>query len=308
MALIPPPRKTYQDLVLHGETAVPGARDCWQRWEILRPYLPSCGCVLDVGSNMGWFGWQITRPAPQCLVASVEPDESSAVLQRAMLRSHQSERICLLTARADARLARCFVEARQRFDAVLCLSVLHWLPEHREFLSLLGAISRRFLIEQPDPRESGAGFERIRGEIGPIGAYLEELFPLRPRQRLAQLASHRECPYPREIWLVDEPPGEPARPARGLEVSALLALAPSWPPRDWWLQQARRLDSSEQPTGDLVLTVEGLRGGPVSRRLRRRLARLPQERLLTSTDWCYRRLRRLGGKILRGLRLKRRLV
>lgn len=297
-----PPPTTYQDLVLAGQTVVRGARDCQRRWEILRPYLPTQGCVLDIGSNLGWFGWKLTQAAPDCLVASVEPDENSAALQRQMLQSHQSERICLLTARANARMAQTFVATGQRFEAVLCLSVLHWLPDHRQLLSRLGTISRRILVEQPDPRESGAGFEQLRRQIGAIGPYLEAVFPGRPLQRLAQLPSHRECPYPREIWLVEESSGARSEPAAGLELEALLALGPSWPPRAWWLQQAAQ--AGPRPDGPLRLTVRGLEGGPLTAGLRRRLARLPQDRLLTPADWSWRRLRGLGGKLLRGLRLR----
>ena len=308
--------RVYQDMVLAGRTAVRGRRDCLGRWEVLAPHLPRCGTIFDVGSNLGWFGLKICEAFPDCVVASLEPDERSATLQREVLRSHRSPRICLLTNRADRRLARRFVEAGQELDAVLCLSVLHWLPDHREFLSALGKISRRLLIEQPDPRESGAGFARIREEIGPIGPYLKALFPARPAQCLAQLPSHRECPFPREIWLVGELPGPPKPPSPGLEVSALLAMSPSWPPRSWW--QGRLAESLDgvSPRGREPCRVlftpqglqvqEGVAGQPTLGQLRRRVARLPENRLLSPGQWLYRRARRLAGIALRPLRLLRR--
>jgi len=244
-------------------------------------------------------------------VASVEPDQRSATLQREVLRSHRSARICLLTSRADRRLARRFVEAGQEFDAVLCLSVLHWLPDHREFLLALGKISRRLLIEQPDPRESGAGFARIREEIGPIGPYLESLFPARRLQRLAQLPSHRQSPFSREIWLVGDLPGPPKPPSAGLEVSALLALSPSWPPRSWWQRRlADCLDGASSRGREprrLLFTPQGLlvqggaAGQPTLGQLRRRVAGLPENRLLSPGQWLYRRARRLARTALRPL-------
>jgi SAM-dependent methyltransferase len=311
-----PGLRVYQDLVLGGRTAVRGRRDCLGRWEVLLPHLSGCGTVLDVGSNLGWFGLKICEAFPDCVVASVEPDQRSATLQREVLQSHRSERICLLTSRADRRLAGRFVEAGQEFDAVLCLSVLHWLPDHQEFLSALGKIARRLLIEQPDPRESGAGFARIRQQIGPIGPYLKALFPTRPTRCLAQLPSHRQCPFPREIWLVGELPGPPRAASLGLDVSALLALSPSWPPRSWW--QNRLTDSLDglsrrgrEPcrvffTPQGLLVQEGIAGQPTLGQLRRRLARLPENRLLSPGEWLYRRARRLAGITLRRLGLRRR--
>jgi SAM-dependent methyltransferase len=304
----------YQDVVLGGRTAVRGRRDCLGRWEVLVPHLPHCGTVLDVGSNLGWFGLKICEAFPDCVVASVEPDERSATLQREVLGSHRSARICLLTDRADRRLARRFIEAGQELDAVLCLSVLHWLPDHREFLSALGEIARRLLIEQPDPRESGAGFAHIREEIGPIGRYLESLFPGRPLQRLAQVPSHRQCPFPREVWLVGELPGPPKPPSLGLEVSALLALSPSWPPRSWWRGQLANCLEGASPRGReprrVLFTPQGLlaqggvAGQPTLRQLRRRVARLPENRLFSPGQWLYRRARRLAAATLRPLRVR----
>ena len=295
-------------MVLAGQTVATGARDCQSRWEILSPWIPQRGVVLDIGSNLGWFGLKICETFPECVVASLEPDERSAPWQRQVLASHHSDRICLLTQRANARLAARFARAGQRFDAVLCLSVLHWLPEHRRLLQTLGSITRRLLVEHPDPRESGAGFERVRQEIGPIGPYLKSLFPERPVTCLAQLPSHRACEFPREIWLVDEPPGVPPVAAPGLQVSALLKLSPAWPPRSWWQAQYAKLRSGERRPVDLLFSHQGLRvstetaGKASALAWRFRFALLPEHRWLTPHQWLYRRARRWGGRLLRRLR------
>lgn len=298
--------EVYQDMVVAGQTVVAGARDCQSRWEILSPWMPRQGSVLDIGSNLGWFGLKICGSFPDCVVASVEPDDRTGPLQRQVLASHQSDRICLLTERASARLAARFARAGQRFDAVLCLSVLHWLPQHRPLLETLGPITRRFLVEHPDPRESGAGFEAVRREIGAIGPYLKSLFPDRPITRLAQLPSHRDREFPREIWLVDERPGMDQAVSPGLEVSALMRLSPAWPPRSWWQSQHASLESPRRQV-NFVFSPRGLQiseetaGKKGSLAWRFRFARLPEHRCLTLNQWLYRRARRWTGRVVRRL-------
>jgi hypothetical protein len=296
----------YQDVVLDGQKVLSGARDCPQRWEAIEPQLPAAGSILDVGSNFGWFGLKICQSRPECVVASVEADSRSAWVQRRVLQSHRAERICLLTDRAGVRLAERFCRAGQRFDAVLCLSVLHWIADHRQFLSRLATIAGRLLIEQPDPREEGAGVERIRGEIGATGDYLSSLFADRTVTCLARWPSHRDLRYTRELWLVGQPPGWPSVASPGLDVAAMLDLGLSWPPRSWWRQrlpQALPADSR----GRLLLTPRGLGlderpAGDQLARLPGKLHRVPENRLYTPARWLFHRLRRLAGRILRGRR------
>jgi hypothetical protein len=295
---------TYQDLVLGGRTVARGTRDCPARWAVIEPHLPQAGTILDVGSNFGWFGLQICASRPQCVVASVEADLRSAAVQHEVLRSNAAERICLLTDPAGAAMARRFAAAGQRLDAVLCLSILHWIADHRPLLATLAKIAGRFLIEQPDPREQGAGVERIRQEIGPLGPYLAGLFPDRPVSCLARLPSHRDSPWMRELWLVGEPVGWPAPPASGLDAATLVQFSPGWPPRSWWRRELSRC-AAQRVAGRVLLGPGGLSivPGPVCpdglRGLRRRLRCIPEHGAFTPTRLFYRRLRRLAGGLLR---------
>ncbi len=211
----------YQDVVLGGQMALAGARDCQGRWRAIEPHLPPLGAVLDVGSNFGWFGLQLASHAPRAVVASVEADERSAAVQRRVLASHDQRRVVLLTHPAGTRMAQRFAASPTRFDAVLCLAVLHWMRDHRQFLTSLAPVAGRIFIEQPDPRESGAGIERLRREIGSVGRYLREIFPGRAVRQLAELPNDRESPYPRELWMVEEPAGWRPQPEAGLDVAAL---------------------------------------------------------------------------------------
>jgi len=301
----------YQDVVLGGQTVVPGRRDCEGRWAAIDPHLPREGTVLDIGSNFGWFGLRVCETRPQCVVASVEADERSARVQREVLHGNQSQRICLLTARAGFSLASRFAASGQRFDAVLCLSVLHWIADHRRFLDKIGGIAGRIFVEQPDPREDGAGLDSVRNEIGQIGDYLKSIFPYRPVECLGQVPSHRESEFPRELWMVG-PADTWEGPWAGLQVSALLGLSPGWPPRSWWQSQLAdrltNLDETAHPAG-LLLTPEGLK--PYGRRLepvlddvRRRVQSLPESDAFTTGRRFYLRTRRTVGNALRWARLR----
>ena len=300
----------YQDVVIDGQTLFRGTRDCAARWETLDPHLPRRGVVLDVGSNFGWFGLQICRSRPDCVVASAEADLRSAAVQYEVLRHNRSDRVCLLTQPAGLAMARRFAAAGQRLDAVLCLSILHWIHDHREFLTTLGPITGRFLIEQPDPREDGAGVDRIRREIGAIGDYLRALFPQRPVQCLGRLPSHRASPWLREIWLVAEPPDWSQTVAAELNADALLDLSPGWPPRHWWQAELARAVGAEAANRrqalQMLLTPQGLRverapdgRGLSLRELHRRLRAVPRHTaFLPGVRFC-RHIRRIAGGLLR---------
>ena len=290
----------YQDVVLDGQTVLAGARDCPQRWEAIEAHLPAAGSILDVGSNFGWFGLQICQSRPECVVASVEADPRSAWVQRQVLQSHRAERICLLTDRAGSRLADRFCRAGQRFDAVLCLSVLHWIPDHRQFLARLAPIAGRLLIEQPDPREEGAGVERIRGEIGDTKDYLCSLFADRKVTCVARWPSHRDPRYMRDLWLVREPPGWPAASSPGLDVAAMLDLGLSWPPQSWWRQRLPQ-GVPAGSRGRLLLTPSGLAlDDRAAGSETYHLSRVPENHLFTPGRWFLQRLRHLAGRILHG--------
>ncbi|HEX3654413.1 MAG TPA: class I SAM-dependent methyltransferase [Pirellulales bacterium] len=298
----------YQDVRWAGQTLARGRRDCNRRWELIRPLLPERGALLDVGSNFGWFGLAACETFADYVVASVEADEQSASVQRQVLQSHALRRIALLTHPAGSRLADVFARSGQRFDAVLCLSVLHWMRDHREFLTRLAPIAGRMFIEHPDPRELGAGIDRIRRQIGPIGRYLRELFPSRHAILLGRIPSDRQAGASRELWMLEAAADFRPNPTPALDVGALLELAPSWPARSWWRQELLTLQGADRHAQAIYqFTPQGLRSAAVAsggkglthRRLLRLAGRLPEDRLWPFTHWLYRRTRRLAGKLLR---------
>ena len=188
-----------------GRTERRGERDCEERWNALAPHLPATGALLDVGANFAWFCLRWCSEQPDRTAVAWEADLRSAAVARLVLESNAAERVCLITARADANNLQSFVASDSRFSAALCLSVLHWITDHRAFLRTLGTVAPRILIEHCDPREEGAGIEQVRREIGFIGDYLRALFPKRTVRRLAEWKSHLTDEFPRELWMVEEP-------------------------------------------------------------------------------------------------------
>ena len=259
----------YQDVVLDGATVRRGVRDCESRWQAIRPHLPASGTLLDIGANFGWFCLRWCAEGENRVAAAVEADLRSAAVQRFALSTHAHRRIALVTAKAGVATVDRFAAAGQRFDAVLCLSVLHWIPDHRPMLATLGRIADRIFVEHCDPREAGAGVETIRRDIGEIGPYLAGLFPEHRVERLARWTAHRSDELPRELWLVARrdaasnaasSAGAPttAVPARaaGLDADALLDLEVAWPPRSWWLERLKKL--GDGPSGTMRFTPQGL--------------------------------------------------
>ena len=295
---------TYQDVVIDGAVVRAGRRSCVDRWRLIEPWLPKQGALLDVGSNFGWFALAACRERAQVVVASVEADERSAAVQRAVLAEHEDRRVCLVTRRAGPRMARRFAAGGQQFAAVFGLSVLHWIPRHREFLQILDPITGRFFVELPEPSEPGAGDSRLREEMGDIGDYLAAAFPGRQTTRLGETTSHRDPSFSRPLWLVHEREGW-TPPSPSLAVAALCQLAPAWPPRSWWRKEWERapgdgrLASQFTPRG-VVWTPNDY--GRSKDAWRRRLASIPESSLFSRSErwkraarngvaWAWNRLR-----------------
>ena len=70
----------YQDM-LYKDNLVRGTRECEARWELMKPYLPSSGMVLDVGSNLGYFPVRLILSSETLAVVSIESSSKNAKKQ-----------------------------------------------------------------------------------------------------------------------------------------------------------------------------------------------------------------------------------
>ncbi len=289
----------YQDVRAAGRVVRAGQRDCWQRWRLIEPHLPQAGAILDVGANFGWFAVQIAAARPRSLVLSAEADERSARVQRRMLESYaaaglsEAERVILLTRRLKPRWLGHLVGNGPRLAAALCLSVLHWMPEHRRFVAALGQTCDRVFIEHPHPEEVGAGERRVVDEIGFLPEYLSAHLPQFDLVLLGQTPCHRQPEWTRPLWLAVRRGLAANSPPATIHLPALLAGEPVWPPRSVWQQPHWRARVAPNPS-----TL----GRWQSLQTRRRLSDLPETEMFSPAQLRRRVVRQRLGKLWRRVR------
>jgi hypothetical protein len=152
----------YQEAYL-PDRIEPGERDCAERWELIAPYVPDSGIMVDVGSNLGYYGLRAIATKPDLAVVSIESDAAIAERQREIAASHDTDRLCLVLGRVDARLTGAWVRTCDWLDLTLLLSVLHWVDDPVAVLRDLSGMSGRIIAEVPDAADVGAcGRSKVR--------------------------------------------------------------------------------------------------------------------------------------------------
>lgn len=139
----------------------PGERDCNERWELIAPYLPIQGLLLDVGSNLGYYGLRAIKTAPRIAVISVESDAEIATRQRDLAVRHGTDRLCLVQGQIDSRTTSVWASACDWIDLTLLLGVLHWFDDPAAVLRDLSTMSSRLIVELPDGRDRACGRSKI---------------------------------------------------------------------------------------------------------------------------------------------------
>lgn len=145
----------YQE-ALHPDRIEPGERDSEARWQAIKPYLPSDGMVLDIGSNLGYFGLRAVREQAGLAVVSLESSASIAERQRRLLEEHATTRICLVSGRMDSSIAAEWASTCDWFELTLALSILHWMDDPAAVLRSLSSMSAALIAEVPDGSDVGA--------------------------------------------------------------------------------------------------------------------------------------------------------
>lgn len=147
--------ETYQEALHVGRTD-PGDRESSERWELIREVVPDHGMVLDVGSNLGYFGLRMVQAEARVAVVSLEASATIADRQRRLLEEHETTRICLVQGHMDAAIAETWAGTCDWFELTLALSVLHWVDDPGRVLRALSSMSAILVAEVPDVADAGA--------------------------------------------------------------------------------------------------------------------------------------------------------
>ena len=145
----------YQDAFYPGSVSA-GIRECARRWELIESIVPSSGMVLDVGSNLGYFGIRMALQSEQVGVVSLEANQINAEEQAKIVRSHGMTRVCVINAAFNAQVSRDWVKVCDWFDLTLLLSIIHWFDDPAQVVQDLSKMSARMIIEVPDAEDRGA--------------------------------------------------------------------------------------------------------------------------------------------------------
>ncbi len=124
--------------------------------ELIESIVPSSGMVLDVGSNLGYFGIRMALQSEQVGVVSLEANQINAEEQAKIVRSHGMTRVCVINAAFNAQVSRDWVKVCDWFDLTLLLSIIHWFDDPAQVVQDLSKMSARMIIEVPDAEDRGA--------------------------------------------------------------------------------------------------------------------------------------------------------
>lgn len=165
--------RKYQD-ALFKERQELGERECEARWKLIEPHLPARGIVLDIGSNLGFFGLRSVLARDEVAVVSLEVDEDIVELQREIVASHGNTRICIINGAFGRAISGAWVQTCDWVDLTLMLSVLHWMDDPAQVLQDLSPMSAKLIAEIPDPADAGAcGQSKILEWPDPVAWFRE---------------------------------------------------------------------------------------------------------------------------------------
>lgn len=157
----------YQKNVVDG-----GERDCVDRWNLIRPELPDRGVLFDIGSAEGFFCKSVLEQT-DLFVLSLEKSQECIEVQKSWGKKYKNRLII-----SQCNFGNNNVEelAFLNVDVILLLSTLHWFEDPDFMLKNLFMISKKIIIELPEPVERSPHGKKVK-EItgGDIKSYLKKI-------------------------------------------------------------------------------------------------------------------------------------
>ncbi|MBL7157766.1 MAG: hypothetical protein ISS92_06395 [Candidatus Omnitrophica bacterium] len=154
----------YQDSFCKNKI-INGGRECEERWKTIEQYLPPKGIILDVGSNLGYFGIRACLCNKDIAVVSLEAYEERVSMQKQITASHGLTRICLIHGVFNSDVTKTWSGRCDWFDLTLLLSIIHWFNEPAKVVYDLSRMSSRIIIEVPDPKDKRARGQNVVREL-----------------------------------------------------------------------------------------------------------------------------------------------
>jgi len=156
----------YQDRWVRGSTRAWGDRACGVRYGLIRSVVEEYRrqiTVWDLGANLGYFGCRLAEDYGAVSVM-VEPRPELADVCRENAIPTTVAMTHRLSARDLAELA-----ASEHADVVLCLNVLHHMPDWALALEAVLALGQDVVIETPGRDDIGsASYERSQSILDAI--------------------------------------------------------------------------------------------------------------------------------------------
>jgi hypothetical protein len=112
--------------------------------------------VLDVGSNLGYFGTRMALRSEQLAVVSIEASQANAEEQARVVKSHALTRLCVINAAFNSKVSADWARTCDWFDLTLLLSIIHWFDDPASVVRDLSGMSARMILEIPDSEDHGA--------------------------------------------------------------------------------------------------------------------------------------------------------
>jgi hypothetical protein len=153
----------YQPIIIKGETILPGWRECIDRWEIIKPFIKSQDVIMDLGSQLGYFGLKIEKEFPEALILSVEGNYGAAEIQKLVLEANESKNIYLINRILGLNDLLRISRTTEAINTILCLSMIYEFPKEQitNVLYLFSKIAPKLIIETCAPGEPYKGKEDI---------------------------------------------------------------------------------------------------------------------------------------------------
>lgn len=179
-----------------------GERDCHERWELIKPLLPDMGVVMDIGAAEGYFLQRIAMET-NLLAVGVEKHTGRVHAQLRWLNGAGYEgKVVSCHTGISSSFISSLSTTPEWIDAVLLLSVLHWI-NNDDFLRDISKIAGKLFIEIPDLNDTSATGQKFMQRIRKYGneeAYFRAITG-RDVRKIGTVKAHT---YPtRNLWVID---------------------------------------------------------------------------------------------------------